>query len=535
MRLKNKVLVDLKLLCSSNYFIAGFYLIVGLFIYFTSFNDGFVLDDIQQIVNHASVHDLSRWADHFFSSTMANPSGVSGIYYKPLMMLSYSFLWKLGGGMPYSFHLFQFILHCVNSFLIYTLFNYFFKNEKSFGFLAGLIFLVHPLNSEAILHSADLQEPLYTFFGLLILMSLIKIKKSLNSMILIFFLMLASLFSKESGILYLATGISYCFIFEKQKMKPYILTAFLGLSTYFYFRFGLAHLTSLKHESTLIAQSDFATRMQTIPKIIIHYIHLFFYPDQISLTQDWVVSNLTFNDFWIPLLEVLFLTGLIFYFMQIYKDKLFLFFLSWIILGFSIHLQIIPLDGTVSDRWVYFPMIGALGLIFIGLQKSQLNRKKIFVTLGLIVIGLSVRSYYRTLNWQTPYALFEHDVKIDPGSAYLNNNFGLELFFRGEYEKAKPYFLKTLHVAKKESFAWNTANMNLAAVYLFAKDYVLAEQFSQMLLPTKDPKVYRIYSWSLFGQNRKAELRQFLKTQALPLFPQDFNLKDLERYLDSNP
>ena len=179
---ENLAQIKSKITQSNNFIIFFIYSSLATLLYFKTLDYGFFLDDVSQIINNPLVHDLSNWYLHFKFSTMASgdaTNSIGGVYYKPLMMITYSFLWNIGHGETFPFRVFQLSLHALNSYLVFQLFKHLFsKNSVAYAFIAGLIFLCHPINSEAVLFIPDLQEPLYTFFGILGLLTVIRANKS---------------------------------------------------------------------------------------------------------------------------------------------------------------------------------------------------------------------------------------------------------------------------------------------------------------------------------------------------------------------
>lgn len=515
------------------------YLIAGLAIYYSSLHYGFILDDESQIVNNRMIHQLSNWWQTFAASTMADGStgeSVNGIYYKPIMMMTYSLLWNLGQQQAFLFHLFQLVLHSINAFLIFSFFDQFLARKNSlFCFCVGFLFLCHPVNAEAVLFIADMQEPLYTFFGLSSLLILLR-AQNLKMIFAAALLIFAGLLSKESGLLYLLMGLTYCALFNRPKLKYFASFCFIISSAYLGLRLGLAHLSSITPHEMQIARADLLTRLMTIPKVLMHYISLFFYPDEISLTQDWVISYFSIEDFWGPLFGVLMVTGLSIWYFVKRKSRYFLFFTLWFFYGWGLHSQLIPLDGTVSDRWFYFTMIGLLGMISVFIMRefkfgAQRATLAVFIVISL---ALSVRTYTRTLDWQNALTLYYHDVQVDPDSFYLNNNLGLAIFAQGDYEKAIPYFKKTIAVSKTNSYAWHTGWTNLGASYLFMGQLGLAEPALKQALGGGDVKPFRALAAVLLDLKKIDEFKVFIE-QALARFPNDPVLLKLQSKLALPP
>ena len=513
-----------------NHLVFTAYIIFGFAIYLKSLRYGFILDDEFQILKNPLVQDLSKWYMHLTNSTMSMPEAIGGIYYKPLMMITYAFLWKVGGGTAFIFHLFQLSLHVLNAFLVYKLFEHFFSKEKTlWALFAGFIFLCHPINAEAVLFIADLQEPLYTFFGLSAILLIVSPISSQWRICLAAFLFFCGLLSKESGVLYILVGLTYSFIFNKALVKSLLVSTGAVAIVYLALRLGLAELNSIHADTMQISRADLLTRLTTMPKVLIHYLHLFFYPANLSLTQDWVVTDFSWPDFWLPLLEVIAVLSLSLLFLyKTQEKKLFLLFFLWFCFGWGLHSQIIPLDGTVSDRWFYFTILGFLGMLLVFANtKFELSNLKLSIMLFLSTMVLSGTTYNRTLNWKNGISLYQHDLKINPESFYLNNNLGLEYMSLENYAEAIPLFEKTISLSDEKTRSWYIGNLNLSAAYLLKRDYKKAETFSRISLPYGDARSYRSLAWSLLAQNKYEELESFLKL-SLEKFPNDAGLAKIK-------
>jgi len=187
------------------------------------------------------------------------------------------------------------------------------------------------------------------------------------------------------------------------------------------------------------------------------------------------------------------------------------------------HLQIIPLNMTVAERWLYFPMIGLLGMMgsIIKISNIKYQISKILFSLAIIIISIfSIRSFIRTLDWRNGLALFGHDIK-KTSSFDLQNNFGTELFRVGRYDEAKKYFKISTELAPYWWVNWN----NLGAIYEREKNYQKAAEYYQKSI--NNGQYYLAYEnlakiLVLHGKDQK-KTEEFLK-EVLKLFPKNENL-----------
>lgn len=233
-------------------------IIIGLLTFFNSLFNGFVWDDEEQIVNNVLVHSISNFPKFFAGSTF-NTGGngtLGGLYYKPLMTTFFSLIYTLFGANPFFFHFVQVILHIFNSIFVFLIFRHIFQKFKNdiIPFVLALIFLIHPINVETVTYISTLQDTLFFFFRIIAFwLVTAKQTNSFKKYLLIFILMLCSLLSKESGILFISLIIIYVFLFSKKYFWPYLITASSSLAAYSFLRFIVAGIFFNKHGLTPIS------------------------------------------------------------------------------------------------------------------------------------------------------------------------------------------------------------------------------------------------------------------------------------------
>src|SRR6185503_7649111 len=122
------------------------------------------------------------------------------------------------------------------------------------------------------------------------------------------------------------------------------------------------------------------------------YLKTFAFPVSLTHNQLWVISQISFQSFYFPLIVVcMFFTFISLAGLYVRKksNKLFksyIFLTLWFLIGLAIHLNIFPLDQTVADRWLYLPLVGLLGMIGVGLELIIINKKKFINTAYIILI-----------------------------------------------------------------------------------------------------------------------------------------------------
>ena len=499
-------------------------ILTGLLLYFNSLFNGFIIgDDEDQLLHNQKVHSLINLPQFFLGSTYYRPeSGQSyGLYYRPLMQSTYAFLYTLVGPDPIWYHLLQISLHLTNTLLVYSLFRRFFSSTTAF--FSALIFLVHPVNSETVLHVANLQEVLFLFFGLLALHSLVTTqKKSLNPLLLTGLLFL-SLLAKETGFLFIALALIYCLVFARSHFSLVSRVGGLVLISYTLLRFGIARIGLGSQSIAPLAHSSLATRLLTLPQIITHYFTTFAFPQHLLIAQFWQVDNPTLLNFFLPLLLLIFLATLTIAFFRSLSSTsarhLFLFFLTWFLLTLIPHLNLIPLDVTVADRWFYLPLIGLIGLLTVIIHSllSRFTQTKLLLALVLTpwLILLTSRTFIRTFDWRDSLTLVSHDLKYSPGNYFLANNYATLLIRDKKFIEAKPYIEASL---QKYPYFGNLNNAAIIAI----KDGNLPQAqayFEQALALGQNYETYVNYANSLLYVFKDYQATQTFAQKSLALYP----------------
>jgi 4-amino-4-deoxy-L-arabinose transferase-like glycosyltransferase len=142
--------------------------VIGFAAYVSGLRNQFQGDDIVQIVNSIPVHSIAHIKLLFQGGTFYNGNGLSrlsGIYYRPLMLVVYALIYTLFGPHAFYFHLAQLVICIGSAFLLYLILGYSFN--KLLSVTLALVFLVDPLNSQVVYAIPSLQDALFVFFGLL--------------------------------------------------------------------------------------------------------------------------------------------------------------------------------------------------------------------------------------------------------------------------------------------------------------------------------------------------------------------------------
>ena len=495
---------------------------LGLIVYFLSFLNGFVADDNVQILANPAIRNLNIYAlftgSSYFSGDLAS---TSGIYYKPIFTLVTSIFYNLFSGSPFGLHFVQFLLHVSNSFLVFVVFKKFFSKQLSL--VLSFIFLVHPGNTESVVYISNLQDVLFPFFGLSsILVSYSKLE-SQKRYFLVFLLLLCSLLSKESGILFVLILPFFLFALKKPIQASLYISGSV-LFSYIILRFVIAQV-GINHQviSPIMAASTLE-RLQTVPLVVYSFIKLFVFPLYLSWGQHWIVKEISFWNFWLPAIVTtgsLVCFGLLVRKSSDKQKRGGILFGLVAILGVGLHSQLVPLDFTFAERWLYFPMIGFLGITGYALGSIRTSNRNAFLIISFVILVsvLSIRSFVRSLDWKDDFTLASRDIKVNPDSMALQNNYGFELMKKGDYKTAVTYLEKSANTFSDTSsynnlaFSYAKLGKHDKAIVIYKKALVLNDFYL----------TYQNYIAELIRQEKLDEARKVTQ-ESLKKFPNNNKL-----------
>lgn len=444
---------------------------LGLLVYANSLFNGFIWDDKTYIINNPQVHTLSL--NLLFGQNWFNSAG----FYRPIPALYFALLYVLFGNISFFYHVLQVGIHIVNVILVFALFKKFFN--KPLAFFLSLIFLVHPVNTESVGYIAASDSGLFLFFGLSALLLSWQEKISFKKLAAICFLLLLSLLAKETGVLFVLLVLLSRWLFHTKQFVTYGIGLTVTMVVYSLLRVSVIGITYLRQNTVPIMQLTVVQRVMHIPAIIWYYVSTFFFPLRLAVSQNWTMTHLTLTNFYLPFLGELLLIlggvflGVIFFGKKIWKP--YLFFVVWLTAGLGMLLQIVPLDMTVADRWMYFPMIGIIGIlgVFCEVVLGK-HQKKTYVILAVCIVALfSLRTIFRNADWIDAQTLYSRDIAV---SDDYNKEDGLaaELIAVGKYDDALQHAKQSVRLFP------NFANINdIGVIYQHEGDITKAAEYYQ--------------------------------------------------------
>jgi len=476
---------------------------IGILAYSNSFTNPFQWDENLCIVQNPVVKNLA----YFFDPSRAKPDDPEGCPVsrtRYIGYLTFAINYQLHGLDVLGYHIFNLAIHLLNALLVFLLIRLTFKTpflEGAFlksdssliALFSALIFVSHPLQSEAVTYIFQRFASLVTFFCLSALVFYIQWRLYLDekkaSNFKSTFYLIASLvstvcamFTKENAFTFPLVILVYEFFFLRGRRKtrvirllPWILSMAIIPLTVIGANKSTGEMVSqipLPYRGELSKEAYLFTQF----RVILTYVRLLFLPAHQNLDYDYPV----YHSFFTPevLLSFLFhlaFIGLAFYLFYrsrgtIQDLRLSSFGILWFFVTLSMESSIIPLINMICEYRVYLPSIGWVMTImtsaWIALEKLKPRfpgiRKPVIGWFVLIVILFSVLTYARNGVWRDEIRLWEDVVAKSPDKSRGHFALGLALAKKSRFDEAIREFQTSLKLDPKQA----KVHMNLATIYV---------------------------------------------------------------------
>jgi len=154
----------------------------------------------------------------------------------------------------------------------------------------------------------------------------------------------------------------------------------------------------------------------------------------------------------------------------------------WFLAGIIAHIQIFPLDMTVSDRWFYFPIVGILGIIGVVTQTIKPLDLRIEHTAIIVVITIltlySLRSIKQNMYWHDGISLYSYNMQMKNHDVAVENQLAIQLAHAGRINESQIYLEELVAKYPRDITFIN----NLATVYELQGNFSQAKVYYNKIL-----------------------------------------------------
>jgi tetratricopeptide (TPR) repeat protein len=488
------------------------YFVVGFLIYSNVIDSQWVFDDFHTIVNNEEIRDV----DNYLEFDTWKP----GLQNRSVSFFTFALNYQLGGLDPTGYQIFNILIHIINSILVFLIVLLLIKSAKKnialkvyfTAAFVGLIFLVHPIQTQAVSYIVQRMTSLSVMFLFAGFLTYIiarlnfssDTKKYIPLILISFILFILSFYSKQIGAISVIVLLIFESIFASElKLKNWRIysVTYLTISLLAFilvlFLFGIPSATD-----KISSMKYLFTQFSILP----NYLQLIFFPINQNIDHDIEIQNSLLNFMSVfgalLLLIIFWLINLL----RKMKQQIASVGLAIFVSGLIIESSIFPIEDLMFEHRMYLPIFGLLlflaGISIEYLKESSIN--KFFIGILIVSIVLSMVSYKRNTVWQDGITLWTDAVSKSPDKARCYYERGSEYVRQENYQLANIDFTKAISLNPNYSEAFN----NRGYIRFVQKDYKNAINDFNLALRYSpnyvDALINRMESYIALGMNDKA-------------------------------
>ena len=427
---------------------------------------------------------FTNWDDQFYitSNPMLLDPDWNAIFTRPLManyhpltVFTLALNFQLSNLSPFSYHLVNWLLHVLNTGLVFFL-TYRLSNRNHWvGLITALLFGLHPMHVESVAWASERKDVLYTFFFLLALLSYLKYIQHPDAkkyiMVVLFFIL--SLLSKPAAVtLPLVLLLMDAFMGRSLKDSKVWLEKipFFVLSIVF----GLLAI-KFQHQSQAIIAPEIYPFWQKVIFSVYgfgEYVKRFFWPFPMSAIHPFPEAGMIPASFYVGfLVSVLTIVGT-----WLFRKKKYVWFgVGFYAVNVALVLQLLTFGhAIIAERYTYVPYIGIGFWLAMAWATSNLSegikRGMLIVVLGFCGF-MGISAFQQIKVWKNSGALWSHAIETYPNSYMARTNRAQYLSAKeGKYEEALADFAIALQMEPNDSFSL----INRATIYINQQNFQAA-------------------------------------------------------------
>lgn len=463
------------------YLISLVVLAVFSLVFLPGLHGPFMFDDLTNISSNYYVKITALDLDKLYLAARSSDSGPLG---RPIPMVSFAINHYFANGFDNTFpyKLTNLVIHLVNAFLVFVLFNKLLNlgtspqprvtgsaGNRTFilALVLSILWLVHPIQVNPVHYIVQRMTTLSATFVLLGLIAYLHGRelgesRPRTARIFLFLLLplalLLGIFSKENAVLLVPFVIlvDFCFFSSSPYWQRIVsLDRRILVSGLLVVAVGTLWLL-VEYAAPGYANRDFTLgqRLLSETRILVFYLGQIFFPliNRFGLFHDYIpVSNGLFDPV-TTLLAILFLTALTISAIYYRTKAPWLFFgWFWFLVAHSLESSFIALELAHEHR-NYIALIGPLYIIGHGLQFILTRYQPlIFATVSLFLIGsIGFVGYLRSDDWKSHEELILAESIYHPDSPRAQGSLGSILISKGHLKQGFTAMARAWELQPKE-------------------------------------------------------------------------------------
>jgi tetratricopeptide (TPR) repeat protein len=458
-------------------------IIVSSFLYVFNLHGVLFWDDADWILNNPAVHAVT-WGNlkFIFSHNVLAGIGLTSNYYRPFLFVTFLINYLVSGSSPISYHIISNSIHIGNGLIFFYLCTRWLKSSRA-AFLASLLFLIHPLQTESIAYISGRGDPLSVFCILLGILLYLKNRKILAALLAV-----VAVLSRETAVLFPVYLGLFLVAFEYVgTLRSRLQKAFVAMLPYIAISvaYTLLRITILNFQNTLnfyeqanVYSAHLSVRLYTFLHVLLTYCRLLIWPIGLHMDRDIPIS-LTLKEGW-AWLGACVLIAMVSWLVYLFQKKKNPHFYVWLagvglfFIALGPVTGIIPINARIYEHWLYFSIAGAalIAGFYIDqflkyLEGRQLRLKPaVIIMFVLYCLFLSVQTIRRNILWGNTEEFYKNILSYEPDDVRVLNNLGNWYSDHGNNAAAAPLYIHASSVEPTQPAPY----YNLGNIYRDAGD-----------------------------------------------------------------
>jgi tetratricopeptide (TPR) repeat protein len=440
-------------------------IILGFAAYANSLSGEFLWDDGMLIKNNTHIrswHGIPK----IFTEDVGSGAGKATNFYRPLQMLTYTVEYHLWGLNEPGYHITNIFLHIIAALLIYWLVTLLF-NDRRLSALTGILFVIHPVHTEAVSYISGRADPLAAIFLLLSFILYIKHARSSATGIYIAMALsyISAVLSKEISLILPLLLLLYHSLF-RERLKPKPLLTIVAISVvYGILRFALLN-PILPHKTFNL------TILQRLPgalAAISNYIRLLILP--VNLHMEYGNMLYSFTD--PSVISGIAVTALLIFLALKNRGRgnLISFSICWFFVALLPQSNLYPLNTYMAEHWLYLPSVGfflllSKGLLLLGdgMVRRDAPSPNKYISIAVLITLLTFYLYLTVRQngyWREPISFYKRTLSYAPHSSRVYSNLGVAYMDIERHREAIDSFSRAIEIDPENAAVY----FNLGSAY----------------------------------------------------------------------
>ena len=420
--------------------------------YANSLDNGFHYDDSHSIVDNYHLRSLANIASFFVDpGQFSREPGMA--MYRPLLLVTYAVNYALGGHDPFGYHLVNLLLHVLAAAAVTALVTVFARNHTT-GWWVGMLFALHPIQSQAV-HYISARSELLSALGALVafLMAIGNRAPAATAAAAA-----GGLLAKSTAVVLLPLLIAHRWLRFEPLAKRQLLLVAAAIVCYLVISFATGFLGGALQQDV----RPYGVHLLTQVKALVYYASLIVMPVRLAVEHNFTTSEIPTE--WPVLGSAAFLGSMVAVAWACRGSSRWgLWVLAWV--GASLSVTFLkPLNVLVSEHRLYLAAAGLFAGALLAVGTGVRARR--LVPAGLVaLVLLALLTWQRGAVWQDELTLWR-DAAARGGEEMfrVHSNLGLAQLEAGDLAGAAVSLQRALALNPGHAKSWNSLGLVHAAV-----------------------------------------------------------------------